>query len=176
MDGLAICLFLLYVLTQNDWRPQALPILSAMSAARSPHMPLTADSTLSPGSTVLKMAHSMAVWPVPLTARVMLFWVWNMYWIPLLMSFIIWDVKWANVSEKDRNIFMVLYPVDLNEWQTVSGCSFMSRLGIRLVDWQKINQKDFWKPSHFSHISHLRAFVIPVEGYLRCLNVSTWAC
>lgn len=38
---------------------------------------------------------------------------------------------------------MVLYPVDLNEWQTVSGCSFMSRLGIRLVDWQKINQKDF---------------------------------
>lgn len=46
------------------------PILSAMSAARSPHMPFTAVTTLSPGSTELKMAHSMAVCPVPLTAKV----------------------------------------------------------------------------------------------------------
>lgn len=72
-----------------------LPILSAISAARSPQMPLTAVSTLSPASTVLKMAHSIAVWPVPLTAKVITFWVWNKYWIPLLMSFIICHAKWT---------------------------------------------------------------------------------
>lgn len=62
------------------------PTLSAMSAARSPQMPLTAIKTLSPASTALKMAHSMAVWPVPLMAKVMWLRVWNMYWMPLLIS------------------------------------------------------------------------------------------
>lgn len=38
-----------------------LPILSAISAARSPQIPLTAVKTLSPASTALKMAHSIAV-------------------------------------------------------------------------------------------------------------------
>lgn len=79
-----------------------LPILSAISAARSPQMPLTAVSTLSPASTVLKMAHSIAVWPVPLTAKVITFWVWNKYWIPLLMSLIICHAKWTNFY---RNFF-----------------------------------------------------------------------
>lgn len=77
-----------------------LPILSAISAARSPQMPLTAVRTLSPASTALKRAHSIAVWPVPLTAKVIMFRVWNMYWIPLLMSFIIWHAKWTNVDSK----------------------------------------------------------------------------
>lgn len=49
------------------------PILSAISATRSPQIPLTATSTLSPGSTALKTAHSMAACPEPLIAIVMLF-------------------------------------------------------------------------------------------------------
>lgn len=77
-----------------------LPILSAISAARSPQMPLTAVKTLSPASTALKMAHSIAVWPVPLTAKVIVFRVWNKYWIPSLMSFITWHEKWTNVDRK----------------------------------------------------------------------------
>lgn len=77
---------------RDEWRRprRDIPILSAISAARSPQIPLMAIRTLSPGSTVLKMAHSMAVWPEPLTAIVMLFCVWKAYWIPFLMSFIIW--------------------------------------------------------------------------------------
>lgn len=75
-----------------------LPILSAISAARSPQIPLTAVRTLSPASTALKMAHSIAVWPVPLTAKVIMFRVWNMYWIPLLMSLIICHSKLTNFN------------------------------------------------------------------------------
>lgn len=66
-----------------------LPILSAISATRSPQMPLMATRTLSPGSTVLNTAHSMAACPEPLMAKVMLFCVWKAYWIPFLMSFMI---------------------------------------------------------------------------------------
>lgn len=49
------------------------PLLSAISATRSPQMPLMATSTLSPGSTVLNTAHSIAAWPEPLIEMVMLF-------------------------------------------------------------------------------------------------------
>lgn len=84
----------MYLLSVRKPVRKRLPILSAISATRSPQIPLMAMSTLSPGSTVLNTAHSIAACPEPLIAIVMLFSVWKAYWIPFLMSFMICDTKW----------------------------------------------------------------------------------
>lgn len=68
----------------------SLPIRSATSAARCPQMPLTPTRQASPGSRRLSRAVSSAACPEPLTASVRLFLVWNMYWMPCLMSSMIW--------------------------------------------------------------------------------------
>lgn len=79
-----------FIATQRHEHRKDAPILSAISATRSPQIPLMATSTFSPGSTVLNTAHSMAAWPEPLMQIVMLFSVWKAYWMPFLMSFMIW--------------------------------------------------------------------------------------
>lgn len=93
---------------------ESIPILSAISEALSPHMPLTAMRILSPGSRELKMAHSIAAWPGPLTARVTRFWVWNAYWMPLFIWFIIWKQN-QNMLNYDRitNKTGPLFPTSL---------------------------------------------------------------
>lgn len=68
---------------QQPWR-------AAISAARSPQMPLMPTRIISPRSSRLTKLASIPAWPVPLMAKVKAFFVWNAYWIPSLTSSIIY--------------------------------------------------------------------------------------
>lgn len=70
--------------------PRLLPMRSPMSWARCPQTPLTPTRKESCGSRRLDRAASRAQCPEPLMASVRAFLVWKAYWMPCLISSMIW--------------------------------------------------------------------------------------
>ena len=75
----------------------------------SPQIPLQATNNVSPGSQAFVIKHSIAPCPVAESAIVIVFCVWKRYWMPTLISSIIWQKSGWRWPNSGWLIFWILF-------------------------------------------------------------------